>query len=410
MNRPALVSPPAARRRLVALALLLAAAIGLPTVAWSRAPEPSPQTGAKHDTLTPVTQRVLSPPRWYHGDDGRFHLEYELKLTNAVTVPVSVTSLQVLRSGGQRITTLSGGRLEAAMSLLGAPDQPTTELPPATVGIVWVDLSFAHRRQVPKGIEHRLAVDVGPGFPVGPIITDTGGEAAVASKPAREIGPPLRGGRWVAVVGAHRRALQPVNGALRDGQRFAIDWSALLDDAGRTHVGDPNQNESYFNYGQPVLAVGAGKVVEAVDRFPDQVPNHPDPVSLGAADGNHVILKLGKGVFAGYAHLIPGSVRVHRGERVREGQVLGKLGNSGNSSGPHLHFQLMNHPSLLDADGLPFVLDRFTLHGRVPSLQVLIDADAAPPPVPPVPIDRSAHGRFRDRGLTDLDVVTLPNG
>jgi len=409
MNHPGSISPPEARR-LIALAVLLAIAIGLPTVAWSRAAEPSPQTRATHDTLTPVLQRVLSPPRWYHADDGRFHLEYELRLTNAVSVPTSVTSLEVLRAGGHRVTTLSGGGLEGAMSLLGTPDQPTTELPPATVGIVWVDLSFAHRRQVPRRIEHRLAIDVGPGYPVGPSITDTGGKATVASKPAREIGPPLRGGRWVAIIGAHRRALQPVNGALRNGQRFAVDWSARLDDAGRTHVGDPNQNQSYFNYGQPVLAVSAGKVVEAVDRFPDQVPNNPGPPSVEAADGNHVILKLGKGVFAGYAHLVPGSVRVHRGDRVREGQVLGKLGNSGNSSGPHLHFQLMNQPSLLDADGLPFVLDRFTLRGRATSLEALIDADAAPPPVPPVPIDRSVHGRFRDRGLADLDVVTLPNG
>jgi len=103
-------------------------------------------------------------------------------------------------------------------------------------------------------------------------------------------------------------------------------------------------------------------------------------------------------------------VELRRGERVRQGQVLGKLGNSGNSSGPHLHFQLMNHPSLLDADGLPFVLDRFKLRGRVPSLDALLDADASAPPVAPVPIDRSLRGSFRQRGLTDLDVVTLPQG
>jgi hypothetical protein len=392
-----------------ALTTALAAAIGLPTVATSQASQPSPRAGATQDAVTPVIQEVLSVPRWYHADDGRFHIQYELKLTNAASVPVNVTSLQVRRAGGRRITTLSGGGLEAAMSLLGSA-RPTTELPPSGVGIVFVDLSLANARQVPSEIRHRLTVDIGPGFPVGPIITDTGGKARVASKPAREIGPPLRGGRWVAVVGPHRRSLQPVNGALRDGQRFAIDWSALLDDAGRTHVGDPDLNESYFNYGQPVLAVGDAKVVGAADGFPDHVPNDPPPLSLADAYGNHVILKLAKGVFAGYAHLVPGSVRVQSGDRVREGQVLGELGNSGNSSGPHLHFQLMDQRSLLDADGLPFVLDRFELHGRVPSLQALLDADSAPPPVPPIPIDPSAHGSFRDRGLTDLDVVTLPDG
>ena len=64
----------------------------------------------------------------------------------------------------------------------------------------------------------------------------------------------------------NRRALQAVNGQLRLSQRFAVDFAARLDAEGRTHVGDPDQNASYFNYGQPVLAVGDGKVVEAVSR------------------------------------------------------------------------------------------------------------------------------------------------
>jgi len=136
----------------------------------------------------------------------------------------------------------------------------------------------------------------------------------------------------VAIVGAHRRGLLPVSGGFHNGQRFAIDFSARLDAAGRTHVGDADQNTSYFNYGQPLLAVATGTVVEAVDRYPDQIPNHNVPVSW-EADGNHVIIALDEGIFAGYAHLKPGSVRVHRGQRVRRGQVLGLLGNSGNTTG-----------------------------------------------------------------------------
>jgi hypothetical protein len=353
-----------------------------------------------------VVQSVLSPPRWYEGDDGRFHVQYELMLTNGIAAPVDVTALEVRRAGGGSIESLSGARLEAAMSLLGAPDAPTTQLPPSSVGIVWLDLSFGTSRGVPKRIEHRLTVDVGPGLPAGPIITDTGGRAVVASDPARVIGPPLRGPRWAVIVSAHRRALQPVNGALQNAQRFATDWSARLDAEGRTSAGDLTQNTSYFDYGQPVLAVAAGDVVEAVDRYPDQIPNQKVAVGLDAADGNHVILKLGEGVFAGYAHLKPGSVRVHRGQRVRSGQVLGELGNSGNTTGPHLHFQLMNRPSLLDADGLPFVLDRFKLEGRVPSLDAIAEADASGTPVP---INRSNAAKRR-QGLINLDVVTLPGG
>ena len=153
-----------------------------------------------------------------------------------------------------------------------------------------------------------------------------------------------------------------------------------------------------------MLAVGGGKVVEAVDRLPDQVPNHNVPIPLTDADGNHVILELGRHVFAAYGHLKPGSVRVTRGERVRRGQVLGKIGNSGESTGPHLHFQLMNRPSFLDADGLPFVFKRFELDGRIRSLESFIDADREGTPVP---IDRSGAGPRLRRGPTGLEVLTF---
>ncbi len=355
---------------------------------------------------TPVVQRVLSPPRWFRGDDRSFHMQYELVLTNTLPLPVDVTEVQVRTGGGRTVETLSSAGLEAAMTLLGG-EEATAHLPPSTNGIVWVDLDFGVRREIPRRLEHRLTIDIGPGLPAGPIITDTGARAAVARRGPVEITPPLRGGRWVAVVGPHRRALQAVNGSLRNAQRFAIDFSAKLDDGDRTHAGSSSENASYFNYGQPVLAVGAGRVVEAVDRYPDQVPNHKVPVPLDDADGNHVILKLGGRTFAGYAHLEPGSVRVNRGDRVRAGQVIGKLGNSGNTEGPHLHFELMNQPSITDADGLPFELNRFRLDGRVPSLEAFIDTDLAGTPVP---IDASVAAGFRDRGLTNLDVVTFPGG
>lgn len=318
---------------------------------------------------------------------------------------MQVKSVQVRAVGGRRIETLSGARLGAAMTLLGGPEQPTTELPPSTVGIVWLDLSFAKGRAVPRRIEHRLTVDVGPGLPVGPIITHTGAPSPVARHGALVIAPPLRGGRWAVIASVHRRSLQPVNGALRDGQRFAVDFAARLGGKGRTHHGPADRNSSYFNFGQPVLAVAAGKVVEAVDRYPNQVPNENVPVPVEQADGNHLIIRLRKGVYAGYAHLERGSLRVHRGELVRTGQVLARLGNSGNTTGPHLHLQLMNRPSLLDSDGLPFVLERFRLDGRIPSLEALIEADQAGAPVPFVP---SRVAKRRQQGLTGLELMTFP--
>src|SRR4051794_38366922 len=135
------------------LALALAFAIAAPCTAH-----------AAPSRLTPVTQSVLSPPRWFAGDDGRWHLHYEIVLTNTVDLQVGVTSLDILAAGGRRITRLSGGRLRAAMSRLGT-STPTTELPPSSSGVVWVDLDLPTRRAIPAAVRHRLTVDPGPSHP-----------------------------------------------------------------------------------------------------------------------------------------------------------------------------------------------------------------------------------------------------
>jgi murein DD-endopeptidase MepM/ murein hydrolase activator NlpD len=93
----------------------------------------------------------------------------------------------------------------------------------------------------------------------------------------------------------------------------------------------------------------------------------PDPatITLANVDGNHVVLDLGGGHYAFFAHLQKGSVTVEPGDRVHRGEVLGLLGNSGNTSAPHLHFHLMDGPSVLGSDGLPYTYDRLGLAGHV---------------------------------------------
>jgi len=354
--------------------------------------------------ITPIIDEVLSQPQWYRGDDGRFHVEYEILLTNVFPWATPVDSIKVLNGGGKRIQRLSGDSLKSAMGWDSS--DPTTTIGPRSAMPVWIDLTLRKRQSVPLEVKHRITATLPAGTPIGPAgkVTFTSPPVEVQPDAARVLAPPLRGGRWVTVVGAHRRAMFPIDGQLRLGQRFAVDYSALLDSRGRTHRGNASRNASYFNYGRPLLAVGDGKVVSAVDRYPNQIPNAKKPVPIEAADGNHVIIKLAKGVYAGYAHMKPGSVRVKPGQRVREGQVLGKLGNSGSSTGPHLHFQLMDAASLVDADGLPFTVDRFRFDGHVPSLEQLIDADREGTPVP---VNRSRVGNRNAQGMTGLEVVTF---
>ena len=86
---------------------------------------------------------------------------------------------------------------------------------------------------------------------------------------------------------------------------------------------------------------------------------------MQTAGGNHIVVRIGKGRWAFYAHMQPGSMRVRKGDRVRQGQVLGLLGNTGNTDGPHLHFHIMDGPSPLQSNGLPFVYSRFTGQGLI---------------------------------------------
>jgi hypothetical protein len=120
----------------------------------------------------------------------------------------------------------------------------------------------------------------------------------------------------------------------------AVDF-VRLDEEGRGHDGDPKREKSWYGFGEPVLAPADGTVVSVGDVHPDE------PVgNLGQkpAYGNHVLLDIGGGRYAVLAHLKQGSSRVSEGERVRVGQPIAAVGDSGDSLVPHLHFHVQDSP------------------------------------------------------------------
>ncbi len=358
---------------------------------------------------TPLLPAVLAPPRWFRGADEQIHLVYELVLTNAFAIPVDLTELAVLDADdGTVVTSVSGTRLSDAMSLLSNPSAATASLPAGAVGVAWLDVPFSDEDDLPARIAHRLTLRIPPGLPLPETIVEIGGPAAVDQRPPVVLGPPLAGARWVAVGsccdGPHRRAVQAIDGELHLAQRFAIDFNQL-DADNRLFAGDQTLNPSYPGYGQPVLAVADATVVASVDRYPDQIPEAPTGITLENAEGNHVILDLGEGRYALYAHLKPGSITVEDGERVRQGQVLGELGNSGSSTGPHLHFHVMDAPSGLVADGLPYGFSDFDLTGQIPPLDEAIALVAAGEALP---VTAQRVGPRHDALPLGRDVVTFP--
>ena len=148
-------------------------------------------------------------------------------------------------------------------------------------------------------------------------------------------------------------------------------------------MGDIKKLENWPFYKVEILAAAAGRVTDAVDGLKDQVPGaSPTDITAETAAGNHVIIDMGEGRYAMYAHLVPGSVRVKVGEQVARGQVIGLLGNSGNSDAPHLHFQVTDRPSPLDAVGLPFVFEEMEFQGQATgSLDEIQDAALAGRPL-----------------------------
>jgi hypothetical protein len=201
------------------------------------------------------------------------------------------------------------------------------------------------------------------------------------------ITPPLRGPGWFSADGWLRRDLDPSRPAPRRGWSpvhqagdFAIDWVRFQ--GGRLFTGDGTQNEQWFAFAE-VVSVADRTVVAVRDDMPEEAPNQP-PVGVYQFQdyaGNHVIVQIIPDAWAAYAHLRPGSVTVRVGERVTAGRQLGRLGSSGNSTAPHLHFQLSDGPDVLTSHSLPYVFDRCTLGGAVDpeALGAAFTVPSAPP-------------------------------
>ena len=190
---------------------------------------------------------------------------------------------------------------------------------------------------------------------------------------ARIVDFPLRG-EWTAVHTPASRI--PSHGTDMLGQRYAFDLIRLDPVKGsRYHpagavrtllLGVPTHE--CYGWGEPVRAPLDGEVVAATDGLRERSRIHPvreillvlgngltfrpTPHHLHRVLGNHVILRCGD-VYAGFAHLATGSVVVEPGRQVTVGDVLGRVGHTGNSTAPHLHFQLMDSPEPLTARGVP---------------------------------------------------------
>jgi hypothetical protein len=391
-------------RRLGVMVIAALALVSVPAVVTTASAQSS-----GNGSYTPLVMHVLTAPSWFKGADGEAHLTYELELVNGFPVDVGVSDVEVRdASTHDPIQQLSGDDVVASMSLLASGTKPTATVPASSTGVLWMDVPLASPKDVPAAIEHTITVALPPGLPVPTSITEQSVRTKVDRRAPVVLAPPLEGDQWMAVGsccnGPHRRSIQAIDDGLWLSQRFAIDFNRLSPDD-HLATADPTQNDSWPTYAQPVLAVADAKVVKAVDQYDDQIPGQTVGITIENADGNHVILDLGDGRYAFYAHLKPGSVSVKAGTTVKRGQQIAETGNTGSSTGPHLHFHVMDRPSALRANGLPYVFDHFTLDGHGPSIADILSLD---PVVDTVPISHGADdGVKRDELPLGSDVVTF---
>jgi murein DD-endopeptidase len=301
---------------------------------------------------------------------GKWNLVYELHAANLGKWDATVARIDVLTDDAapKLLASFSGPVLDGMVEHPGIETAEITKIGAGGFAVVYMWVTLERQEEIPATIRHRLILKIGD-FPEG--ITLEGVPIEVDKSPVAVISAPLAGDNWLAGNGPsntsiHRRALIPINGRAVIAQRFAIDWAQLYPD-GKSYQGDPGDNRNYRAYGAEIRAVADGIVTQVKDGIQQNAPGATSravPMTLETLAGNYVIVEIGRGEYALYAHMQPGSLRAQVGDKVREGQVLGLVGNSGNSSEPHLHFDICNANSALGCEGLPYAFASFEVEGH----------------------------------------------
>lgn len=308
-------------------------------------------------------------------------LVYELHLTNFASTALRLDQL-VVKAGdkGMVLKSYAGDELAKALGLVGPAEADARIIPPGRRAVVYINAPVA--ADLARGvISHELTLaKVGTD---GASFTISGGTATPEIAPLPRLSPPLRGGPWVAVYSpgmerGHRRVFYATEGTATLPGRFAIDYMKV-DAGGKLASGDANISANHYGFGAPVLAVADGAIVAVRDDVPDPATRsgRTNP-SIADASGNYVMLDIGGGRIATYEHMKQGAP-VKVGDRVKAGQVVGFLGFTGQASAPHLHFHLADRPSILGAEGQPYVVTALTRLGQYAAIDNFSRGETWPP-------------------------------
>jgi len=350
------------------------------------APLPGSGDGLRYPlTIGPLVWHLLGSGIYpVKGSDGFTHVAFSMQFTNIWSLPVTIQSAEVVDpsqsdklTGANHVISIKDEDVTGLVKLTTLPPSMdkasySSKLGAGESGVMFFDLTYVDSNDVPCAISLRVHV-LQPENKHLPESTVVSPPLKLNSQPANVLAPPFKGDGWVdgngccLEIGPHRFVTNPMNGTLDPSEQFAIDW-IKIDSQGKAFRGDGKKPEQWLCYGTELLAVAPGTVVEVMRDLPDETPGvAPSNLTIPQIAGNHVLVDLGNGRYAMYAHMAPQSVTVHVGDHVKAGDKLGLLGNSGNTTGPHLHFQISDRPSILDTTSLPFVFESMALQYRISS-------------------------------------------
>jgi hypothetical protein len=328
---------------------------------------------AQSPSAMPVDIRIPVSPIPFPSK-GKLHYVYELDVSNFDRRgrTLTLSSVEVLSDRAKTLAKFGPDDLKQSLLQPGlAASADPRQLGGGRHAVLFLWVSVAESDPRPAALRHHVVVS----------IDGVAGDSAIECcqtgilpQNPLTIAPPLRGGGWLAGNGPangsdHRRALLNVDARAYLAQRYAIDWIQFGKN-GELATGKGEENRDYASYGAEVLAVGSGRITGIKDGIMENKPmSLAVPITLETVAGNFVTLDLGGGRYAHYAHLQPGSLRVKVGDRVKTGQVLGLLGNSGNSDAPHLHFQITDGPAFAASEGLPYLFRSFVEEGQGPDFK-----------------------------------------
>jgi len=345
-------------------------------------PPPTVASGEESAQFTPIISQLVTAPVPFKADDGLQHLAFELLLTNSSPRTATVTSVLISPVSSPQVTLQAlKGKSEVAASMIPVGDLTigrNAAIAPQATSELLLDAIIPAGMAVPGAITVTLTATFAAPKPGQPpyvsifpdSVTEVLPRVSVSKAKTIVVRPPLAGGDWVAMnacceLSAHRGAMLGASARPLFPERYAIDF-VRMDASGNLYKpGKAPSMGNNYSYDAKLLAVAPATVVAVQKGIPDQPPGvNPTGYSLEQLGGDYVVLKLRPGLYAFYAHISPDSIAVEVGQKVKAGQVLGLLGNSGNSTAPHLHFQLINGPGPLTSDGVPYEFTSFKVVAR----------------------------------------------